>query len=305
MIDTFREFMTLASCRSFAKAADQLHTTQSTLSRHIAELERYLGFKLLERNPLALTEAGNHCLQAIIPVVNAYDKAIQESREFADRRTEQLLVSMLPATSEEAEIAYGAFAALRQTHPNLSLKIIIDQTVDVYSSVILGMADVAFLASQPEEIPDDFCCEPFGVFDIELWGHRKGGLFERQPVKIEDLKDYALIASTNKSFSVWFDLQIAAIKKLGLKLPVHIRELNTLNEFALTLQPDEIMITQKGANDPSSFINPDHQRLEWDSQNTQGTYCVFYAKGPRAHLAHELAVICRQIAYTKGLWKET
>lgn len=301
MIDTFREFIILASCRSFAKAAEELHTTQSTLSRHIAELERYLGFKLFERNPLTLTEAGNHCLQAIIPVVNAYDKAIQESREFADQPCEQLSVSLLPCSSEQAEIIYGAFARLRQSHSNLTLKIIADNSVDAYSSVVLGVADVAFLASQPESIPEGFTCEPFGIFNIELWGHRKGGLYKNQPVKTEDLKDYALVASTNKVFSAWFDMQVDVLRRLGLTLPIHIRELNTLNEFALTLKPDEIMITQAGNDDPSAHINPDLQLLEWDVANPQSTYCVFYAQGPRAHLAHELAIICREITYTKGL----
>lgn len=61
------------------------------------------------------------------------------------------------------------------------------------------------------------------------------------------------------------------------------------------------MITHAGNDDPSSHINPDLQRLEWDSQNTQSTYCTFYAKGPREALSRELATYCREIAQAKGV----
>ena len=141
-------------------------------------------------------------------------------------------------------------------------------------------------------ISDNFESE----FGVELWGHRKGGLVERQPVKTEDLKNYALIGSTNKIFDNWLDLQIVTLKRLGLTLPIHVRELNTLNEFALTLQPDEIMIAPAETKDPSKDINPDHVRLEWDFCNSQNPYCLFYAEGPKAAIAQELAGICRELA---------
>lgn len=300
MIDLFREFIVLASCKSFAKAADQLHTTQSTLSRHTAELERELGFKLFDRNPLSLTEAGAFCLNAIVPVVNAYDKAIGESRAFAEQSREQLSVTMLTSTSDQAGIIYEAFAKLRQARPKLSLKILTDSSVDAYSSVVLGMSDVAFLATIPEVIPDGFICDTFATFKLELWGHRKGGLFEKQPVKLKDLEGYSLIASTNQSFAVWFNMQVVALKNRGLALPIHIRELNTLNEFALTLQPDEIMITPAGNHDPSSQANPDLKLITWGEEDLCSEYCVFYAQGSKEPLIRELLHFCRAIAADKG-----
>lgn len=54
------EFAKVADCGSFTAAARQLHLTQSTLSKHIALLEREFGADLLvrDRSGVKLTEAG-------------------------------------------------------------------------------------------------------------------------------------------------------------------------------------------------------------------------------------------------------
>jgi DNA-binding transcriptional LysR family regulator len=46
----------------FKRAAESLHVTQSAVSQAIANLERKLDYKLLERSPLAPTEAGKRIL---------------------------------------------------------------------------------------------------------------------------------------------------------------------------------------------------------------------------------------------------
>ena len=58
MLDYAREFLVLAKQLNFVRAAETLHISQPTLTRHIAYLEQELGFKLLNRSPMALTEAG-------------------------------------------------------------------------------------------------------------------------------------------------------------------------------------------------------------------------------------------------------
>ena len=49
------EFLVLVSTMNFSRAAEKLFTTQSTLSRHIKELEDELGVKLLDRNSHTVT----------------------------------------------------------------------------------------------------------------------------------------------------------------------------------------------------------------------------------------------------------
>src|SRR3954462_12895028 len=65
-----RAFAAFARCRSFSAAAAELRISQPTVSTHIADLERTLGLKLVERvrRDGSLTNAGhfiaNHVLRA-------------------------------------------------------------------------------------------------------------------------------------------------------------------------------------------------------------------------------------------------
>src|SRR5947207_5023289 len=65
-----RAFAAFARCRSFSAAAAELRISQPAVSKHVAELERALGLKLVERarRDGALTSAGdfvaNHVLRA-------------------------------------------------------------------------------------------------------------------------------------------------------------------------------------------------------------------------------------------------
>ena len=54
------EFAKVAECGSFTAAARELHLTQSTLSKHVALLEREFGADLFvrDRSGVSLTEAG-------------------------------------------------------------------------------------------------------------------------------------------------------------------------------------------------------------------------------------------------------
>ncbi len=48
-LDLFKSFVAVAEARSFSRAARAMHSTQPTLSRQIARLERELGTRLFER----------------------------------------------------------------------------------------------------------------------------------------------------------------------------------------------------------------------------------------------------------------
>jgi LysR family transcriptional regulator, benzoate and cis,cis-muconate-responsive activator of ben and cat genes len=70
-LERLQEFVVLASELNFGRAAARSYASPTTFSRHIHELEDYLGVELVERSrPVRLTAAGEvlfELLQDLIP----------------------------------------------------------------------------------------------------------------------------------------------------------------------------------------------------------------------------------------------
>lgn len=63
--DWLVEFITLINVRNFTKAAEICCTTQSSMSRHIQAIEKWVGAPFIKRNaqPIEMTRAGEHFLK--------------------------------------------------------------------------------------------------------------------------------------------------------------------------------------------------------------------------------------------------
>ena len=79
-IEVLKEYLAIARLRGFCRAARQLYTSQSSLSSHIAAMERELGFEVIDRTrqTFALTPAGTAFLECAQTVVDAYETGCSE-----------------------------------------------------------------------------------------------------------------------------------------------------------------------------------------------------------------------------------
>lgn len=74
-IELLRDFLVLSECRNYTRAAEKLHLTQPTLSKHIVAMEKELGCTLLNRNrrEVSLTQAGELLAATAMQIVESYD----------------------------------------------------------------------------------------------------------------------------------------------------------------------------------------------------------------------------------------
>ena len=96
-INRLEEFVVLADCLNFSKAAKLLFETQSSLSRHINELEKNLGEPLFIRDThkVALTPAGEFAAHEFREAVEAYHKAIRNIKLATDDLNSRISVGFL------------------------------------------------------------------------------------------------------------------------------------------------------------------------------------------------------------------
>lgn len=86
------DFLTLASTRVFAKAADARNISQSAFTRRIKNLEFWIGTPLFDRSvhPVALTSAGETFLKTAHATIDALTEARQEAKGVAKQKNEVL-----------------------------------------------------------------------------------------------------------------------------------------------------------------------------------------------------------------------
>lgn len=96
-INRLEEFVVLADCLNYSKAANLLFLTQPVLSRHINDLEKNLNAQLFIRDThkVALTPIGELALQEINGVVDAYHKAMRNIKRATDNLNGRISVGFL------------------------------------------------------------------------------------------------------------------------------------------------------------------------------------------------------------------
>jgi DNA-binding transcriptional LysR family regulator len=108
LLSYMRLFVEVARTRSFRRAAEALDMPNSTVSRHIAELEKTIGLRLLHRSTrkVELTEAGEVYFKRCQSIVEEARIAHESLLDVAERPTGTLRVSM------PADLATGHLAPI-------------------------------------------------------------------------------------------------------------------------------------------------------------------------------------------------
>jgi DNA-binding transcriptional LysR family regulator len=122
LLNYMRLFVEVARTKSFRRAADALDMPNSTLSRHIAELEKTIGLRLLHRSTrkVELTEAGEVYFKRCQSIVEEARIAHESLLDLAERPTGTLRVSM------PVDLATGSLspviAAFARRYPLISFE---------------------------------------------------------------------------------------------------------------------------------------------------------------------------------------
>ena len=141
---TIETFMWVATLRSFRRAADKLNTTQPSVSMRIAQLEDYLGVRLLERDRrfVALTHKGQEFLGHAERLIRQRAEMIEAVGDRSTMRgivrlgvSETIVHTSLPSLIERVNAAY----------PNLELEIEVDISTNLWSRLVARDLSLALL----------------------------------------------------------------------------------------------------------------------------------------------------------------
>lgn len=199
-------FKTVAKHESFTLAAEELHITQSALSRSIAQLEADIGIQLFERRKggVTLNRDGHFFLQHVIQVLNTLENTVSAVKEMAGLETGVVNISI----SEFVFIKHIILSFL-DDYPNVRLGCFLQSNEQTRISLDNGTLNFAI------------CKEPIPGPNLE-WtplckdrmcallphGHR---LSNRKSIHLAELKDEHFIIS-----NLGYDMSTSFIKMCNL-----------------------------------------------------------------------------------------
>jgi DNA-binding transcriptional LysR family regulator len=126
-LDLLKGFEAAARLLSFTKSGEELHLTQSAVSRQIQELEGQIGVPLFERKhrALVLTDAGRELYPAAAQVLATMRAATERLRSQAGRRN----VSVTTTHSFAALWLVPRLAGFTRAHPAVHVRISADTRI--------------------------------------------------------------------------------------------------------------------------------------------------------------------------------
>lgn len=144
-IQHMREFVTIHDEGNFSRAARSLYMTQPALSRHVKELERELGVRLIDRDrhSVRFTEQGMSAYKSFRKILRTYDALEQEIVGFKQGMTGTLRLGMLYYTiRQDFGDSLDRFA---EEYPNVELKRFSWQPQEIYEALAEERIDLGVL----------------------------------------------------------------------------------------------------------------------------------------------------------------
>lgn len=138
------QFVALARTKNFTRAAEELHLSQSALSRAIQKLEDQLGQPLFERKPreVALTELGELLLERAKHILQLTEDTFSELSE-AGRRG-RIRLGAIPTIAPY--FLPGLLSSFAKQHPDIAVIVQEDTTENLIKRCSHGEIDLAILA---------------------------------------------------------------------------------------------------------------------------------------------------------------
>jgi DNA-binding transcriptional LysR family regulator len=191
-----RVFITVATERSFSRAALKLHRTQPAVSQAIARLEDELGERLIDRSERGarLTEAGEVLLRYALRLARLTEEAERAVRELRDLERGRVVVA---ANEGAVHVLLPIVARFRESHPRLEVDVRRVPARQIPGEVLDGEFDFGVLTFDPEE--RGLASVLIGRDELVLLTHPEHRLARRTSVRVEDLEGETIIAHNDPS----------------------------------------------------------------------------------------------------------
>jgi LysR family transcriptional regulator, hca operon transcriptional activator len=232
-------FTTVAEHKSFSRASELLHLTQSVVSYQVKALEEELGFRLFIRDThrVILTRSGENFYYEIMNLRELYNKAVLDSR--ALDRLEKNALNISWQVFEVAQLLGALMSTFHEKFPDIQLKLSSQADSDYLEDLVNMRKDLVFIYEENLR-PDP------RVLFVPLWTvanyfimNKANLLATKQHLEVEDLDGQVL-------FLPMFAPNVRTANEVYVNILQHFpnADVRLLAEFEITALPQ--VIANKG-----------------------------------------------------------
>jgi LysR family transcriptional activator of glutamate synthase operon len=189
-----REFVALASSLSFSETAEQMHISQSALSRHIQALEKELGEPLFIRSTrkMALSDLGTR----LLPFAEDITKSAEQAEQLLSQDRNSILIGT--AHNPHLYLITDSIICFCSEYPDIHIRMIekdLDELQKDFLEHRLSLVTMGFRSG--EKIPAPFI--QAGISRIAALVPRQHFLADRKVISIHSLSGIPLIIPPENS----------------------------------------------------------------------------------------------------------
>lgn len=253
-INKLRTFVDLAKTLSFSETAENLYTSQSTISKQIKGLEKELGQKLFERNNknVTLSDYGKLILPNAKKIVLLSDWISKETSEFKNNNSGQIRLGIIPTFAN-----YDIFKQTmnyQKLRPDINLALQEIETNQLVNTLKQKQVDVAFIRTlMPEKLDFEKIIIAQESFTVCL--NREHTLANRRKIELADLKDENFIMLAKNS--LLYEPVINLCQKAGFepKISFVSDRMSSIFQMVKSNQGVAILMHPQTKNSELSFVS--------------------------------------------------
>ncbi|KAB2329405.1 LysR family transcriptional regulator [Cytobacillus depressus] len=184
-------FIEVAKYKSFTKASEALHLSQSTLSKVVKSLEEELNIELIDRSArqIELTEAGEIVLAEGEMIIESLNDLSIHLYDLMNLKKGKIKIGIPPI------IGFLYFPKIikgfNTLYPDIKIKLFEDGAKKVIQEVRDGILDLGVVILPVDE--EEFDIVPFVYEELMLFVHHSHPLAQRERVEMKELQNETFI----------------------------------------------------------------------------------------------------------------
>ena len=286
-LEVLQEFAEIANRLNISSTADTVKVAQPALSKHMAELEKELGFKLFVRErKLRLTPAGKIYFAAVGKMLYTHRLALEECKQLHKNKVSEIRLFKPYVNDEGSRALMAAIRSFTTEYPTAPFtfsnprgripeECVATDRVDLGVTVLGGDYD-AFIQEEAEK---GVIVEPFLTTPLYAWAHEAHPIHEVKKLTVKRLGSFDLMMPANHCFDSMKAAVHGVFRSAGTHAPadVSIIPADTIQEFFLRANNvNYAIVTAATADDPTLAMHSDMKLRPIDDEKARLTFALVY-----------------------------